>query len=175
MPKKKKGSFDYLNFAYGTGAAIVIVGAMFKFLGWNYANQMFLVGLTTEAIVFLVSGIEFKTESKRLRWERVFPQLDPSFQGESQQIDLSKAQELYFKNTESLVNSVGQFNETMLRLNDAASKLVDSVDRIGTGLERIESTTSQYEGELQELKDKMQQLNTFYNQVNWVAGKNREE
>lgn len=174
MPAKKKRSFDYLNFAYGTGAAIVIVGAMFKFLGWRGANEMFLVGLTTEAIVFLISGVEFKTPDNSLKWERVFPQLDPKYRGEIKQLDLSEFQEEYSKNTQLLTNSVVEFGDTMRRLNEATNKLVDSVDRIGTGLERIDKTTTQYEEELNELRDKMNNLNAFYQQVSWVSGNKKE-
>lgn len=163
-----------MNFAYGTGAAIVIVGAMFKFLGWRGANEMFLVGLTTEALVFLISGIEFKTTSTSLKWERVFPQLDPKYRGEIKQFDLSEVQEIYSKNTELLTNSVGEFNDTMRKLNEATGKLVESVDRIGTGLEKIDNATSLYEKELDELREKMSKLNTFYQQVNWVSGSKTE-
>ena len=49
---------------------------MFKFLGWNYANQMFVVGLSIEALVFLVSAFERTTEDKEYEWDNVFPQLN---------------------------------------------------------------------------------------------------
>jgi len=135
---------------------------------------MFLVGLTTEALVFLISGIEFKTTTTSLKWERVFPQLDPKYRGEIKQFDLSEVQEIYSKNTELLTNSVGEFNDTMRKLNEATGKLVESVDRIGTGLEKIDNATSLYEKELDELREKMSKLNTFYQQVNWVTGNKTE-
>lgn len=170
MPDKKKGTFDYLNFAYGLGASIVIVGAMFKFLGWEYANEMFLIGLTTEAIIFLVSGVEFKTQDDGLKWERVFPQLDPKYQGEIEKIDLSEAQNLYFKNTERLVDNISVFNESIEKLNEVVGKLNADVERIGTGIDRIDSASTQYENELNNLAERMRRLNTFYNEMNWVAG-----
>ena len=74
--KESKGKLDLITFIYGVGAAIVLVGAMFKFLGWNYANEMFIVGLTVEAIVFLISAFERKVTEKEYQWEQVFPQLD---------------------------------------------------------------------------------------------------
>lgn len=170
MPAKNRGDFDYLNFAYGLGAAIVIVGAMFKFLGWAYANEMFLIGLSTEAVIFLISGIEFRTKKERLRWERVFPQLDPKYRGEMDKIDLSEAQEIYFKNTKRLVDSVDLFNVSMNKLNEAVDGLTQGMEKIGTSLERIDKASTQYEVELNELKEKMNNLNTFYNQVKWVGG-----
>lgn len=43
---------------YGIGAAVVILGAMFKILDWQGANIMIGVGLTTEAIIFFLSAFE---------------------------------------------------------------------------------------------------------------------
>ena len=73
---KDKGKLKPLTFLYGFGAAVVLVGAMFKFLGWNYANQMFVVGLSIEDLVFLVSAFERTTEDKEYEWDNVFPQLN---------------------------------------------------------------------------------------------------
>ena len=41
---------------YGLGAAVVIVGALFKILHWEGANQMLMVGLLTEAFIFAISA-----------------------------------------------------------------------------------------------------------------------
>jgi hypothetical protein len=43
---------------YGIGAAVVILGAMFKILDWQGPNIMIGVGLTTEAIIFFLSAFE---------------------------------------------------------------------------------------------------------------------
>ena len=40
---------------YGFGAAIVIVGALFKIMHWPGANPMLIVGLGTEAIIFAIT------------------------------------------------------------------------------------------------------------------------
>ena len=58
MAVRKKGKLSPLNVAYGVGAAVVITGAMFKFLNWRFANEMLFVGLLTEAIVFFISAFE---------------------------------------------------------------------------------------------------------------------
>lgn len=174
MPAKNKGSFDYLNFFYGLGAAIVIIGAMFKFLGWEYANTLFLVGLTTEAIIFVISGIEFKTKKERIMWERVFPQLDPKYRGEKKQIDLLEAQEIYFKNTKEFVNSIGTFNATMNQLNEAVTKLSADAQRIGTSIERIDTASAKYERELGELSERIGRLRSAHNAVNVTAAKEIE-
>ena len=36
---------DNMNMLYGLGAAIVILGALFKLQGWPFANEMLIAGL----------------------------------------------------------------------------------------------------------------------------------
>ena len=43
---------------YGFGAAIVIIGAMFKIMHWPGAGPMLVVGLSTEAVIFFFSAFE---------------------------------------------------------------------------------------------------------------------
>lgn len=58
---------------YGIGAAVVIIGAMFKILDWTGANAMITIGLTTEAIIFLFSA--FEPQHKEVDWAKVYPEL----------------------------------------------------------------------------------------------------
>jgi gliding motility-associated protein GldL len=59
---------------YGIGAAVVILGAMFKILDLPGANWMIGIGLTTEAIIFFLSA--FEPSPKEVDWSRVYPELD---------------------------------------------------------------------------------------------------
>ena len=43
---------------YGIGAAVVIIGALFKIMHWPGANEMLIVGLSTEAVIFVFSAFE---------------------------------------------------------------------------------------------------------------------
>lgn len=58
---------------YGIGAAVVILGAMFKILDWQFANLMIGVGLTTEAIIFFLSSFEPRQED--MDWSKIYPEL----------------------------------------------------------------------------------------------------
>lgn len=58
---------------YGIGAAIVIVGAMFKIMHWPGAGLMLVIGLSTEAVIFLFSAFEPLHEDPK--WELVYPEL----------------------------------------------------------------------------------------------------
>ena len=188
MSTQQRGKFDYLNFAYGLGAAIVIIGAMFKFLGWQYADTMFLVGLSTEAVIFVFSGIEFKSAKKKLEWENVFPQLNPKYKGNEQKIDLMATQELYFKNTQQLVQSMVTFGESMEKLTSVVDKMstdmegigksIDKIenasgkyiDGVGRSIDHIEKASGKYEEELSELSARMKSMNSFYNQMGLMKG-----
>jgi gliding motility-associated protein GldL len=58
---------------YGFGAAIVIVGAMFKIMHWPGAGPMLVVGLSTEAVIFLFSA--FEPLHEEVDWSLVYPEL----------------------------------------------------------------------------------------------------
>lgn len=83
----RKGGFTELLFStimpkvYGIGAAIVIVGAMFKILHLPGAGEMLGIGLTTEAIIFLLSA--FEPMHKEPDWAKVYPELGDDYDGPS--------------------------------------------------------------------------------------------
>ncbi|HTL81472.1 MAG TPA: gliding motility protein GldL, partial [Bacteroidia bacterium] len=58
---------------YGFGAAVVIVGALFKIQHWTGASAMLIVGLGTEAVIFAFSAFEPIHED--LDWTLVYPEL----------------------------------------------------------------------------------------------------
>lgn len=62
-----------MNFIYGMGAAVVIVGALFKILHWPGANLMLMVGLLTEAGIFMISA--FEPVHQDPDWTLVYPEL----------------------------------------------------------------------------------------------------
>jgi len=64
---------------YGIGAAVVIVGAMFKILHMPGASIMLGVGLTTEAVIFFLSAFEPKHPEPD--WSKVYPELADDYDG----------------------------------------------------------------------------------------------
>jgi gliding motility-associated protein GldL len=53
-----KGYKNLMKYVYGYGAAIVIIGALFKIQHWPGADIMLIGGLSTEAIIFGLSAME---------------------------------------------------------------------------------------------------------------------
>ncbi|AIG30722.1 gliding motility protein GldL [Flavobacterium psychrophilum] len=66
-----------MNFAYGMGAAVVIIGALFKIthfeIGPLTGTVMLSVGLLTEAAIFALSA--FEPVEHDLDWSLVYPEL----------------------------------------------------------------------------------------------------
>ena len=84
---KNKGGFAELMFktimpkVYGIGAAVVIVGALFKILHLPGANEMLMIGLSTEAVIFFLSA--FEPAHAEPDWSKVYPELADDYEGPS--------------------------------------------------------------------------------------------
>jgi gliding motility-associated protein GldL len=70
--QSKKGK-KFMAYLYGWGAAIVIIGAMFKIQHWPGASPMLVGGLSIEAIIFFFSAFEPIHEPED--WSLVYPEL----------------------------------------------------------------------------------------------------
>ncbi|MDF9794781.1 gliding motility-associated protein GldL [Catalinimonas alkaloidigena] len=121
---KKKGGFSELLYGtimpkiYGIGAAVVIVGAMFKILHLPGAGIMLGVGLTTEAIIFLFSA--FEPKHNEYDWSLVYPEL----MGDTEASDRRK-----ISNGKSNGDSVTKKLDAMLESSKVGPELIDSLGR----------------------------------------------
>lgn len=71
----KSSWFKYLkNFIIGIGAAVVMMGALFKIQSWPGGSEMLTAGLVTEAILFTLLGV--LPPEKDYYWEKLYPGLD---------------------------------------------------------------------------------------------------
>ena len=151
---KDKGKLSPITFLYGFGATVVLVGAMFKFLGWNYANEMFVVGLSIEALVFLVSAFERTVEDKDYEWENVFPQLND---GSGTAPD-----------TKGYAQAMNEFGQTLSTLNREMAEMgaalkemrngMEKVGSLGSQIEELSKEVSSYNGHLKQMNVKFQEL-----------------
>ena len=72
----KPGSKAWKKFMaklYGIGAAVVIIGALFKIQHWKGADIMLILGLGTEAVIFFFSA--FEPIHEEVDWTLVYPEL----------------------------------------------------------------------------------------------------
>ncbi len=63
----------FMGFVYGWGAAVVMVGALFKIQHLPGAGMMLTVGLLTEAFIFFLSA--FEPPHEEVDWSLVYPEL----------------------------------------------------------------------------------------------------
>ena len=71
---KSKG-FKYIkNLIIGVGAAVVLLGALFKLESWEGASEMLILGLGTEAFIFLFLGLIGPEPD--YYWHKLYPGLD---------------------------------------------------------------------------------------------------
>ncbi len=68
-----KGYKNLMKYVYGWGAAVVLVGALFKIQHYPGASIMLVIGLLTEALIFFLSA--FEPLAEELDWTLVFPEL----------------------------------------------------------------------------------------------------
>ena len=72
-----KGLEKSINVVASFGAAVVIVGALFKIVHWTGANEMLMVGMFTEAAIFILFGVLYlqAKPDREYNWEKVYPEL----------------------------------------------------------------------------------------------------
>jgi hypothetical protein len=158
---KRKAKLSPLNMAYGIGAAVVITGAMFKFLNWRFANEMLFIGLATEAIVFFISAFELVKDEDEYRWEKVFPQLTSQ-----EPTNIERMEELFQKVNldpdivEKLTNSIVQLEQNVSKLAAASNTA-----HLQEQLDKMAQTTQSYETELTKLNANIAKLSSVYDKM----------
>lgn len=81
-----------LAMAYGLGAAVVILGALFKIMHWKGADLMLIAGMGTEVFIFAISA--FEPIHEELDWTLVYPELAGMDSGDRKGGSESVSQEL---------------------------------------------------------------------------------
>lgn len=150
---------NFMSKLYGWGAAVVILGAMFKILHYPGADIMLIVGLTTEAVIFFFSA--FEKPHEEYDWSLVYPELagmeDPDTEEYvSSNKGLTATQELDnmladAKIDGALIESLG---EGLRNFGDAANKLNNTVDAA--------AATQEYGEQLSLASKNMESLNALY-------------
>ena len=154
-----------MNFAYGMGAAVVIVGALFKIihfeLGPLTGNVMHTIGLVTEALIFALSA--FEPVDNELDWSLVYPELAG---GEA------KARKVKTESAEDAQGLLSQKLDAMLKEAkvDAAlmSSLGDSIKNFEGAAKSISPTVDamagqkKYAEEMTKAASNLETLNGLY-------------
>ena len=153
---------------YGWGAAVVILGALFKIEHLPFASEMLIVGLSLEAIIFFFSA--FEKPPTETDWSLVYPELahmeDPnSAKRPAQQLDdaLAKAK-IDNDLVESLNEGLRSFGDSARQLNEtitAASGISEYNSQIQEGVKNMNALNSLYELQLQTSNQQMEATTLF--------------
>ena len=189
---KSKG-FKYIkNLIIGVGAAVVLLGALFKLESWEGASTMLIIGLSVEAFIFLFLGVI--GPEKDYYWEKLYPGLDnydsnitplsagpavneidntPALNGEvvEQQLGGMLAE------LQNMSNSLGSLkalqeadfsgaSDQIKSMSNFYSKLNEAMADLSDSLE----DTRQYKDNLAALNKNLGSLNNVYSSLNNVYG-----
>lgn len=116
---------------YGFGAAIVIIGAMFKIMHWPGAGPMLVVGLSTEAVIFFFSA--FEPPHEEVDWSLVYPELAGMHGEEADKLiedkgSLTEQLDTMLEDAKIGPELMASLGEGMRSLSDQAGKLNNITD-----------------------------------------------
>ncbi|MCK5906775.1 MAG: gliding motility protein GldL [Flavobacteriales bacterium] len=161
--ESKRGK-KQMNYIYSIGAAVVIMGALFKILHLPGGDWVIGAGLLTEALIFVISA--FEPVHMDLKWDRVYPELaenaDPSMfakssnKGGVQDIELAFSEKLdkLFVDAKLDVAKIESLGQGLDKFTSATNSLVSVVD--------ANKNAQSYSDQLAIAANHMSTLNTYY-------------
>ncbi|WP_162127239.1 type IX secretion system motor protein PorL/GldL [Flavobacterium phycosphaerae] len=149
-----------MNFAYGMGAAVVIVGALFKIQHWTGASLMLIVGLSVEALIFGLSA--FDPVDKELDWSLVYPELAG---GESKPRDKKEdpkdAQGLLSQKLDNMLKEAKIDGQLMESLGNSIKNFEGAAKAISPTVDSI-AGQKKYAEEMTKAASQLETLNGLY-------------
>ena len=88
---RSKGYKNFMSKLYGWGAAVVIIGALFKINHWPGGTIMLIIGMGTETVIFFLSA--FEPPHVEFDWTLVYPQLAGMEEGEGLETPTEEGEE----------------------------------------------------------------------------------
>lgn len=144
----KSTQFKYFkNFLIGVGAAIVMVGALFKIRSLEGGDIMLTIGLVTEAILFLMLGI--LPPEKDYYWEKLYPGLDE-----------------YSSRINPLTEGPSKGGARPLNGEMVENQLGGMLGELQTMSKSMSSLKALQEVDFSKTKDQMSAMNNFYTRLN---------
>jgi len=151
--------------AYGLGASVVIIGALFKILHWEFGplngGILLAIGLITEALIFAISA--FEPVDDEYDWSLVYPELAGGMsQGRLNEAEeAEEAEGLLSRKLDELLKEANIDSELMSSLGESIRNFEGAAKGIAPTANAIEST-QKYSDELSEAATQMESLNSLY-------------
>lgn len=149
-----------MGFLYGMGAAVVIVGALFKLMHWPGAGPMLVIGLLTEAAIFALSA--FEPVEHELDWSLVYPELAG---GEAKPKDKkenpAEAQGLLSQKLDNMLKEAKIDGELMASLGNSIKNFEGAAKSISPTVDAM-AGQKKYAEEMTTAAAQMEALNSLY-------------
>ena len=152
-----------MNFFYGMGAAVVIIGALFKIqhitIGPLTGGLMLTIGLLVEAFIFAISA--FDTPEDDFDWSKVYPELgEDSFTAEKKEDEVG-AQGLLSQKLDVLLQEANIDAGLMKSLGTSMKNFQGAAEGLSAASESI-SSTNKYNEQVTMAAAQMETLNNLY-------------
>lgn len=154
-----------MNFAYGMGAAVVIIGALFKIthfeIGPLTGTLMLSVGLVTEALIFALSA--FEPVDEELDWTLVYPELanGQARKKEDKVETPTDAQGLLSQKLDAMLKEAKIDGELMSSLGNSIKNFEGAAKAISPTVDSI-AGQKKYAEEMSMAAAQMESLNSLY-------------
>ena len=165
-----------MNFAYGMGAAVVILGALFKIthleFGFITGNLMLTIGLIVEALIFALSA--FEPVDNELDWSLVYPELaGGEASAKVRKEDPKEAQGMLSQKLDAMLKEAKVDGELMASLGHSIKNFESAAKGIAPAVDGI-AATKKYSEELSMAAAQMESLNSLYKVQLESASRNAE-
>lgn len=161
-----RSSKKLFNMAYGLGASIVIIGALFKITHFEIAgiggNILLTIGLVTEAIIFAISA--FEPVDDDLDWSLVYPELGGAAGTTRGAVAIEEpveAQGLLSKKLDEMLKDARIDSELMNSLTSSIRSFEGATKSMAPTAEAM-SSTKKYSEEMSLAAAQMDSLNSLY-------------
>jgi len=157
----QKGKMTITNMIYGLGAAIVIVGALFKIQHWPYGSEILTIGMIVEALVFTYSA--FEKQQAETDWSLVYPELagGQSLSGKKKKEEPKDAEGILSKKLDNLLKDAKIDGELMASLGTSIRNFEGAAKGISPTVDSMQAQ-KKYSEEMSLAAAQMESLNSLY-------------
>jgi gliding motility-associated protein GldL len=170
-----------VGMVYSIGAAVVIVGALFKIMHWPGAGVMLTAGMMAEAILFTI-GV-FEKPHATYHWEHVFPSL---VEDEAKPLNISGnigggvgvampgMEKMSDEDAKKLTESIKNMSETAAQLANI-SRVAGLTDSYANNLQKASEAAAQFATKQQNLDEATNALLSSYKGIadNMIAAEDK--
>ncbi|MBV6881749.1 gliding motility protein GldL [Epilithonimonas ginsengisoli] len=158
------------NFVYSFGAAIVILGALFKMTHWSLGpitgNVALAAGLITEALIFLFFAFDPPKSEESYAWENVYPELlDETAERQPRKVVAkveNKELEVSLSDKLDKMLADAKLDVSLFeRLRGGIDKFSSSVDQINQTVD-VSASTHKYNEQLNLAASHLESMNALY-------------